>query len=101
MTTEAETKEGLFHKSYIAGVKFRDGAKEHLETVEHGAELMLEADRENEYDPNAMKIVHDGVHVGFVPRDLSAEVRELFDAGRVLKVERRTGQAIRIYFKEA
>ena len=38
----------------------------------------LEAETTNPYDPNAIKIVtHDGHHVGYVPKDMTAEMRNV------------------------
>jgi hypothetical protein len=39
---------------------------------------VLEAEPTNPYDPNAIKILaHDGNHVGYVPKDMTAEVRKV------------------------
>ena len=57
---------------YIAGIEYRDNIDEYLgESVG-----VLEAEPTNPYDPNAIKILaHDGHHVGYVPKDMTAEVR--------------------------
>ncbi len=34
-------------------------------------------DPENAYDPNAIKVVADGVHIGFVPKEKTRRVREI------------------------
>ena len=59
---------------YIAGIEFRDNIDEYLgESVG-----VLEAEPTNPYDPNAIKILaHDGHHVGYVPKDMTAEVRKV------------------------
>ena len=58
----------------IAGIEYRDNIDEYLgESVG-----VLEAEPTNPYDPNAIKILtHDGHHVGYVPKDMTAEVRKL------------------------
>lgn len=57
---------------YIAGIEYRDNIDEYLgESVG-----VLEPEPTNPYDPNAIKILaHDGHHVGYVPKDMTAEVR--------------------------
>ena len=58
----------------IAGMSYRDNIDEYIgESVG-----VLEAESTNKYDPNAIKILaHDGNHVGYVPKDMTAEVREV------------------------
>ena len=58
----------------IAGIEYRDNIDEYLgESVG-----VLEAEPTNPYDPNAIKILaHDGHHVGYVPKDMTAEVRKV------------------------
>lgn len=58
----------------IAGIEYRDNIDEYLgESVG-----VLEAEPTNPYDPNAIKILtHDGNHVGYVPKDMTAEVRKV------------------------
>ena len=58
----------------IAGIEYRDNIDEYLgESVG-----VLEAEPTNPYDPNAIKILaHDGHHVGYVPKDMTAEVRNV------------------------
>jgi len=57
----------------IAGIEYRDNIDEYLgESVG-----VLEAEPTNPYDPNAIKILaHDGHHVGYVPKDQTAYVRD-------------------------
>lgn len=56
----------------IAGIEYRDNIDEYLgESVG-----VLEAEPTNPYDPNAIKILaHDGHHVGYIPKDMTNEVR--------------------------
>ena len=58
----------------IAGIEYRDNINEYLgESVG-----VLEAEPTNPYDPNAIKILaHDGHHVGYVPKDMTDEVRKV------------------------
>lgn len=86
------------HQTYVAGVKFRPGAVEHMATLDQGAEFALQPEPTNQYDPNAVKILHGDRHVGYVPRDLSEEVSQLVAAGRVERVVKRSGSGIEIHF---
>jgi hypothetical protein len=57
----------------IAGLSYRDNIDNYL------GEFVgtLEAEPTNPYDPNAIKILSsDGLHVGYVPKDITAEVRD-------------------------
>ena len=58
----------------IAGIEYRDNIDEYLgESVG-----VLEAEPTNPYDPNAIKILaHNGHHVGYVPKDMTDEVRKV------------------------
>jgi len=56
----------------IAGISYRDNIDNHL------GEFVgtLEAEPTNAYDPNAIKVLaHDGHHVGYVPADMTEEIR--------------------------
>ena len=58
----------------IAGMSHRDNIDEYLGEFK-GA---LEAEPDNAYDPNAIKVLaSDGYHVGYVPKDMTAEVRKV------------------------
>ena len=86
MTEATETTE-RHHTAYIAGAKFRPQAEQiHLAGIKDGAELSLNPEPTNKYDPHAVQVTHEGHHVGYVPRDLSAEVSKLFAAGRITRV---------------
>ena len=57
----------------IAGMSFRKNINEYL--GEHIG--TLEAEPTNPYDANAIKILaEDGHHVGYVPKDMTSEVRK-------------------------
>ena len=56
----------------IAGMSHRDNIEDYL--GEHAGRL--EAEPSNPYDHNAIKILAgDGHHVGYVPKDMTAEIR--------------------------
>lgn len=99
--TEATAIMERHHTAYIAGAKFRPQAEQaHLAGLPDGAELDLKPEPTNQYDPNAVQIIHDGHHVGYVPRDLSAEVTALLADGRVTRTVKGKGGAIRIFYTE-
>ena len=57
----------------IAGMSYRDDIDDYV--GEHAGTLEPEPD--NEYDPNAIKVLAaDGHHVGYVPKDMTAQVRK-------------------------
>ena len=57
----------------IAGMSYRENIDEYI--GEHSG--TLEAEPTNPYDANAIKILaEDGHHVGYVPKDMTAEVRK-------------------------
>lgn len=57
----------------IAGMTFRENIEEYI--GEHSG--TLEAEPTNQYDANAIKILaEDGHHVGYVPKDMTSEVRK-------------------------
>lgn len=57
---------------YIAGVRYRSGIDNHL--GEFVGRLVPEPN--NPHDPNAIRIqAPDGTHLGYVPKDRTAEVR--------------------------
>jgi hypothetical protein len=63
--------------SGVAGAQFRPGALE-SQALAPGSALELRREPENEHDPNAIAVHAGGGHVGFVPRELAAELaREL------------------------
>jgi hypothetical protein len=67
------------------------------DAVAPGSPLVLRRDSANEHDPNAIQVhpVGDGDQVGWVPRELAAELAPELDAGRpwaavVLREQRRS-----------
>lgn len=64
----------------IAGITFQPDIEDYI--GEHVG--MLEAEPDNEYDPNAIKILaEDGHQVGYVPKDQTKFVREFGSLPRV------------------
>ncbi len=57
----------------IAGMTFRGNLDDYI--GEHAG--TLEAEHDNDYDPNAIKVLaEDGHHVGYVPKDMTADIRK-------------------------
>ena len=89
--------------TYIAGVKFRGAeARERITALAPGARLTLRPEPDNEYDPNAVKVLAGGVHVGYLPKRDSQNVAKLIADGRVtLTTKRDAGaDAIEITYEE-
>lgn len=58
----------------IAGLSYRDNI-DHYRGEHVGT---LEAEPTNQYDPHAIKVLaNDGHHVGYVPKNMTADVRQL------------------------
>lgn len=68
---------------YVAGVQFRPEGATTIKNLEEGDELDLVPEPTNKYDPNAIQIVADGKHIGYVPRKFSAEVAAMLEVGTV------------------
>jgi hypothetical protein len=67
----------------IAGVA--GAAQHHAEALEHaalGEPLALRRDPGNEHDPNAIQVLAGEAQIGWVPRELAAELAPEIDAGR-------------------
>jgi hypothetical protein len=57
----------------IAGISHRDNIENYIGEFVG----LLQAEPTNAYDSNAIKVVaHDGHHVGYVPADMTAEIRK-------------------------
>lgn len=70
----------------IAGINYRSGIKNCLGL----AKARLLADPKNEFDPNAIKVVHEsGTHVGFIPADRTDDVRDLLPCYAMCEIEER------------
>jgi len=76
---------------YVAGVKFRKGWKENLQTLDENEEFSLVPEFSNRFDPNAVKIVHAKgtefeMMFGYVPSKTgeAAEIADLIREGKEL-----------------
>lgn len=59
-------------RTHIAGIPHRKPSA--LPPV--GAHVLLVPEPTNTYDPNAIKIVWEGIHLGYVPKTETATVRQ-------------------------
>jgi hypothetical protein len=68
----------------VAGAARFHEAELASEEAAPGRPLLLRRDAANEFDPNAVAVLlAGGAHLGFVPRELAAEIAPQLDAGRV------------------
>jgi hypothetical protein len=65
----------------VAGARFQAAALE-SDAAAPGHPLELRRDPDNEHDPNAIAVLAGGEQVGWVPREVAAELAPDLDAGR-------------------
>jgi hypothetical protein len=73
------TARGL-HVAGVAGSRFQSDALA-ADAAAPGRPLELRRDPENEHDPNAIAVLAGGEQVGWVPRELAAEIAPHIDRG--------------------
>jgi hypothetical protein len=81
----------------VAGVNFHLVEFKQAE-VKPGDAVALMPDPTNAYDPNAIKVVKRGLHIGFIPRGWTADVREALEDGFIVVVESCTARGCAIRF---
>ena len=69
------------HVAGVAGARHREGALDGG-ALAPGSSLELRREPGNEFDANAIAVLAGGTQVGFVPRELAAELAGELDAGR-------------------
>jgi len=70
-------------KFYVAGVQHHE-YHEVADKIEPGMTLVLEREPTNRFDVNAVKILWEGIMLGYVPKKYSQFVAEDLDTGRPL-----------------
>lgn len=70
-------------ETFIAGAKFRSGAQEIIDDLAESSELEIRPEPDNQYDPNAIKILTDDVHIGYIPGHLAGKVVDLINDNSV------------------
>src|SRR3989304_1425163 len=88
------TPENFMHiLSQLVGVSFRGaGIKALVQSLETGTEFTLEADPENPYDSNAVKVLYtddndETQFIGFLSKESNAETAEHLGNGLKVKCE--------------
>lgn len=67
----------------IVGTKFRGArAIDILKGLRKGARLRLQREPRNEFDPNAIAVLADGQHLGYVPKTDNVKLIEAFRGER-------------------
>jgi hypothetical protein len=72
-------------ESFLAGANFRPReARDLVRDLGIGDELTLERDKNNEYDANAIRVLYDGQHLGFIERTVAARLAPFMDSEAVV-----------------
>lgn len=66
--------------SYFRGAE----AVEYVAALREGDTLQLELEPENQYDQNAIKVIGDGMHVGYIERQQAAWIAPAADGAAEL-----------------
>jgi len=82
---------------FVAGVKHRPGAKEHLATLPEGTELTLQREPDNQFDANAIAIYSGEIQVGYIPSFVNTKIGVKLAGGLVDKVVFLGGTRIKVY----
>lgn len=77
---ESQASNRFLSDFHIAGFKYYDGL-EVFDQLKVGVALDLVLDTTNFYDPNAIKILFEGIHLGYVPKEKNELVAILMRAG--------------------
>lgn len=73
----------------VVGVSFRPGYPKNLVDIwekcvaagKNSVKAKLEREPNNQYDANAVKVMVDGVHIGYIPKEIAVETAEKMDKG--------------------
>lgn len=75
----------------IAGVTFPNDKGVNIQTIlptlTEESDLMLSRDKNNPYDENAIKVIADYTHIGYIKAGLAAELAPIMDSGKTVHVE--------------
>ncbi len=66
--------------SPIRGYRYRSEPTD-LARLTVGDTLSLQAEPENPYDPSAVRVIHDGKHIGYLPRENNHHASRLLQQG--------------------
>ncbi len=62
--------------SKIVGTTFTK-SDDYLKTLSKGTKLELVPEPENKYDPNAVMVKHNGIHLGYIPKDTAPTILKM------------------------
>lgn len=71
------------HSTKLAGVTF-EGRQDNLKLARLGDSITLERGPDNEYDPNAVRVMQGKLELGWVPKALAADIAPRMDAGEII-----------------
>ena len=77
-------------KTQVAGITFRIKENPSISEIRPKGEVTLVADPENKFDKKAIKVMYEGIHIGFIPKgEVQEAVLEEFKAQRavIAKIE--------------
>lgn len=75
-------------KFFLHGLRHRHPeALERVKQLQPGARLALRPETNNPFDPRAVAVDLDGVHLGYAPRYLARDIRSLGQSGRPEEVQ--------------
>lgn len=67
----------------LVGAKYRgEDVVALVELLDVGTELVLQREAENLYDRLAVKVLHENIHIGYIPKQDNEELSSAMDAGR-------------------
>lgn len=75
----------LVCETFVAGTFFHDAKI--IQALSIGAELLLEAEPDNPYDPHAIAISSEQGVLGYIPKERTQELHQRLKAGEQLEVE--------------
>jgi hypothetical protein len=67
----------------VVGTSFRN--QEDIDLVEDNDYIYIEPEENNQYDPNACKVIHDktGNHIGYIKADLAKDIKQQIKQGDI------------------
>lgn len=67
----------------VAGVTFRRKAVEEFIAFEGDKEITFEREKDNKYDENAIKVLGNGEHIGYIPATLAQMLAPKMDNNEI------------------
>lgn len=66
----------------VVGHRFRGKSQADIAALSQDATVALEREPTNEYDPNAIKVLINGEHWGYIPKSMNEFMAQLMDLGQ-------------------